>query len=62
MMLDFQNERAAFWFATGGAGFCLSRHLVEKMKPIVASGRFMSVREQIRLPDDVTIGFVIGEK
>lgn len=22
-----------FWFATGGAGFCLSRRLAEKMAP-----------------------------
>lgn len=53
------NQKIGFWFATGGAGFCLSRSLVLKMKPIVAGGNFISVGEKIRLPDDVTIGYII---
>lgn len=31
------------------------------MKPLVADGKFMSIGETIRLPDDVTIGYVIGK-
>lgn len=27
-------QKTTFWFATGGAGFCLSRALVLKMAPI----------------------------
>jgi hypothetical protein len=27
------QQRLAFWFATGGAGFCISRNLAEKMLP-----------------------------
>ena len=31
--VPFQQKK--FWFATGGAGFCLSRALVNKMKPYI---------------------------
>ncbi|XP_073983539.1 fringe glycosyltransferase [Rhodnius prolixus] len=48
-----------FWFATGGAGFCLSRALALKMMPIASGGRFMGIGEKIRLPDDVTMGYII---
>ncbi|OQV22160.1 Fringe glycosyltransferase [Hypsibius exemplaris] len=57
--LTSNDRKAIFWFATGGAGFCLSRSLVTKMEPLVSHGQFMSVGEKIRLPDDVTIGYVI---
>ncbi|RZF37816.1 hypothetical protein LSTR_LSTR007178 [Laodelphax striatellus] len=49
----------SFWFATGGAGFCLSRALALKMVPIASGGKFMSIGEKIRLPDDVTMGYII---
>ncbi|XP_013785628.1 fringe glycosyltransferase-like [Limulus polyphemus] len=49
----------SFWFATGGAGFCISNALALKMMPIASSGRFMNVCEKIRLPDDVTMGYII---
>ena len=29
----FQSNTVKFWFATGGAGFCLSRGLALKMSP-----------------------------
>ncbi|XP_055327518.1 fringe glycosyltransferase-like [Paramacrobiotus metropolitanus] len=54
-----EDQNAAFWFATGGAGFCLSHGLVEKMKPLTSGGKFMSIGEKIRLPDDVTIGYIV---
>ena len=34
-MLLFKFQQKKFWFATGGAGFCLSRALVNKMRPYV---------------------------
>ncbi|KAJ0180368.1 hypothetical protein K1T71_003772 [Dendrolimus kikuchii] len=49
----------SFWFATGGAGFCISRSLALKMLPVASGGRFISICESIRLPDDVSIGFII---
>lgn len=48
-----------FWFATGGAGFCLSRPLVEKILPKVQNNAFVATGESIRLPDDVTVGYII---
>ncbi|XP_075421728.1 beta-1,3-N-acetylglucosaminyltransferase lunatic fringe [Ascaphus truei] len=48
-----------FWFATGGAGFCISRGLALKMSPWASGGHFMSTAEKIRLPDDCTIGYII---
>ncbi|KAL4624421.1 beta-1,3-N-acetylglucosaminyltransferase lunatic fringe-like [Arapaima gigas] len=48
-----------FWFATGGAGFCVSRGLALKMSPWASGGHFMNTAERIRLPDDCTIGYII---
>ncbi|KAI5638531.1 fringe-like domain-containing protein [Phthorimaea operculella] len=48
-----------FWFATFGAGVCISRSLALKMIPVVSGGKFISICERIRLPDDVTMGYVI---
>lgn len=49
----------SFWFATGGAGFCISQALAVRMKPLASNGRFTSIGDSIRLPDDVTMGFVV---
>lgn len=48
-----------FWFATGGAGFCISRGLALKMSPWASLGNFMSTAEKVRLPDDCTVGYII---
>ncbi|KAM9296132.1 beta-1,3-N-acetylglucosaminyltransferase radical fringe [Gastrophryne carolinensis] len=48
-----------FWFATGGAGFCISRGLALKMSPWASMGKFISTAEKVRLPDDCTIGYII---
>ncbi|XP_035612174.1 beta-1,3-N-acetylglucosaminyltransferase radical fringe-like [Oncorhynchus keta] len=48
-----------FWFATGGAGFCISRGLALKMSPWASLGNFISTAEKIRLPDDCTMGYII---
>ncbi|CAK6446411.1 unnamed protein product [Pipistrellus nathusii] len=47
-----------FWFATGGAGFCISRGLALKMSPWASGGRFVSTAERIRLPDDCAVGYI----
>jgi hypothetical protein len=52
------QHKLKFWFATGGAGFCLSRSLATKMLPIAGGGRFETVGDKIRLPDDVTMGYI----
>lgn len=56
---DNPGQRIAFWFATGGAGFCISQALAFKMIPYAGGGKFMTAGEQIRLPDDCTIGYII---
>ncbi|KAF7653991.1 hypothetical protein LDENG_00076050 [Lucifuga dentata] len=56
-----QMKQVRFWFATGGAGFCLSRGLALKMKPWASDGTFMATAEHIRLPDDCTVGYIIEE-
>uniref|UniRef100_A0A672GXF3 O-fucosylpeptide 3-beta-N-acetylglucosaminyltransferase n=1 Tax=Salarias fasciatus TaxID=181472 RepID=A0A672GXF3_SALFA len=48
-----------FWFATGGAGFCISRGLALKMSPWASLGNFISTAEKLRLPDDCTVGYII---
>ncbi|XP_059003885.1 beta-1,3-N-acetylglucosaminyltransferase radical fringe isoform X2 [Mustela lutreola] len=48
-----------FWFATGGAGFCLSRGLALKMSPWASLGSFISTAERARLPDDCTVGYIV---
>ncbi|XP_060529244.1 fringe glycosyltransferase [Cylas formicarius] len=56
---DKKSQKVRFWFATGGAGFCLSRALALKMMPVASDGKFISTGEKIRLPDDVTMGYII---
>ncbi|KAK2817325.1 hypothetical protein Q5P01_025516 [Channa striata] len=54
-----EMKKVRFWFATGGAGFCLSRGLALKMKPWASDGAFMATAERIRLPDDCTVGYIV---
>ncbi|NXG53936.1 MFNG acetylglucosaminyltransferase, partial [Psilopogon haemacephalus] len=54
-----QTKPVHFWFATGGAGFCISRKLVSKMVPWASGRNFLSTSELIRLPDDCTVGYII---
>ncbi|XP_069511419.1 beta-1,3-N-acetylglucosaminyltransferase radical fringe [Ambystoma mexicanum] len=53
------STSVSFWFATGGAGFCISRGLALKMSPWASLGNFISTAEMVRLPDDCTIGYII---
>ncbi|NXP11165.1 MFNG acetylglucosaminyltransferase, partial [Thinocorus orbignyianus] len=54
-----QTKSVRFWFATGGAGFCISRKLASKMVPWASGRNFLSTSELIRLPDDCTMGYII---
>ncbi|KAK6300744.1 hypothetical protein J4Q44_G00288420 [Coregonus suidteri] len=57
-----KTKEVQFWFATGGAGFCLSRRLAEKMAPWASGPRFEQTSAVIRLPDDCTVGFIIERR
>ncbi|TRY68616.1 hypothetical protein TCAL_03222 [Tigriopus californicus] len=48
-----------FWFATGGAGFCVSRTLALKMAPYAGNGKFVETGDQFWFPDDVTLGYIV---
>ncbi|XP_031732912.1 beta-1,3-N-acetylglucosaminyltransferase manic fringe-like [Anarrhichthys ocellatus] len=62
-VLCFVTQREVrFWFATGGAGFCLSRRLAEKMAPWASGSRFEQTSATIRLPDDCTVGFIVEKR
>ncbi|XP_061882421.1 beta-1,3-N-acetylglucosaminyltransferase manic fringe [Entelurus aequoreus] len=56
------TREVKFWFATGGAGFCLSRQLAQKMSPWARGSRFQETSAKIRLPDDCTVGFIVEER
>lgn len=48
-----------FWFATGGAGFCINRQLALKMVPWASGPHFTDTSALIRLPDDCTVGYIV---
>jgi len=58
---DLHNPKnvSQFWFATGGAGFCISRTMALKMAPYAANGKLVRTGEEFWFPDDVTIGYII---
>lgn len=56
------TREVQFWFATGGAGFCLSRRLAEKMTQWASGSRFEQTSAKIRLPDDCTVGFIVEKR
>uniref|UniRef100_H2XPZ2 Fringe-like glycosyltransferase domain-containing protein n=1 Tax=Ciona intestinalis TaxID=7719 RepID=H2XPZ2_CIOIN len=49
-------------FATGGAGVCVSSALARKMEPWCLAGKLAETADDLRLPDDCTLGFVIINK
>ncbi|KAL1005674.1 hypothetical protein UPYG_G00062150 [Umbra pygmaea] len=57
-----KTKEVQFWFATGGAGFCISRRLAEKMAPWADGPRFEQTSAVIRLPDDCTVGFIVERR
>lgn len=60
-LLQSVGHQAQFWFATGGAGFCISRPLAQKMAPVIRNEKLLTISDRIGFPDDVTIGFIIGK-
>uniref|UniRef100_A0A8B9I1H7 O-fucosylpeptide 3-beta-N-acetylglucosaminyltransferase n=1 Tax=Anser brachyrhynchus TaxID=132585 RepID=A0A8B9I1H7_9AVES len=54
-----RTKSVRFWFATGGAGFCISSKLARKMVPWASGRNFLNTSELIRLPDDCTMGYII---
>ena len=38
------QQNSSFWFATGGAGFCVSRTLALRMAPLAVDGGFVQVQ------------------
>uniref|UniRef100_A0A4W4GZQ9 Fringe-like glycosyltransferase domain-containing protein n=2 Tax=Electrophorus electricus TaxID=8005 RepID=A0A4W4GZQ9_ELEEL len=57
-----KTREVEFWFATGGAGFCINRRLAEKMAPWASGPRFEQTSALIRLPDDCVMGFIIERR
>ena len=55
------HKQSSFIFGTGGAGWCISRPLLIKIERVLSENSFTDISNQIRLPDDVTMGFVINE-
>ncbi|XP_077575608.1 beta-1,3-N-acetylglucosaminyltransferase manic fringe-like [Stigmatopora nigra] len=62
LMKGNTTKEVKFWFATGGAGFCLSRRLANKMSPWARGSHFLETSEKIRLPDDCTVGFIVEQR
>lgn len=52
------RKKKEFWFATGGAGFCISHALAVKMLPVAGNGKFIKISEEIHCPDDVSMGYI----
>ncbi|XP_023331863.1 beta-1,3-N-acetylglucosaminyltransferase manic fringe [Eurytemora carolleeae] len=62
-IVDIQGTKnTTFWFATGGAGFCVSRVLALKMAPHAGDRQFVESGNQFWFPDDVTLGYIIDTK
>jgi len=51
-----QKREVEFYFGTGGAGFCLSRSVAEKIGDL--SWSLSEIGDRIGLPDDVTVGYL----
>merc|ERR1712110_452365 len=58
-IMTMDRKNSSFWFATGGAGFCVSRTLAMKMAPYAVDGKFVEAGNQFWFPDDVTLGYII---
>ncbi|XP_040570024.1 beta-1,3-N-acetylglucosaminyltransferase manic fringe [Lepeophtheirus salmonis] len=53
------DNTSHFWFATGGAGFCVTRTMVLKMAPYASGGKFIETGDKFWFPDDVTFGYIV---
>ncbi|GMR36222.1 hypothetical protein PMAYCL1PPCAC_06417, partial [Pristionchus mayeri] len=58
----YRSEPISFEFGTGGAGFCLSRRVVEELHELTKKNiSVLSISSDLGLTDDVSLGFIIGE-
>ena len=55
----YPGQRRAFWFATGGAGFCISKGLARKMN-VTDAGFIKFSHRTMNMSDDVTVGYLIN--
>ena len=58
MVHFFTKKLYSFSFATGGAGFCISNGLMLRVELYIKN--LNNISDQIGLPDDCTIGFIVG--
>ena len=60
IFFSYDGKQVSTWFGTGGAGFCISRHLADKMKKFILDNEFKKLTAKVGHADDVMIGsFVI---
>ncbi|GMS83991.1 hypothetical protein PENTCL1PPCAC_6166, partial [Pristionchus entomophagus] len=60
--VNYRNESISFSFGTGGAGFCLSQFVVEKLSELAMRNvTVLTLSNELGLTDDVTLGFIICE-
>uniref|UniRef100_A0A914CQL1 Fringe n=1 Tax=Acrobeloides nanus TaxID=290746 RepID=A0A914CQL1_9BILA len=57
--IDDSEAKSEFWFATGGAGLCLSRSVIHKLATYVKNHGFKHLGHRIQSPDDVTLGYLL---
>ena len=57
--LEIAELNTSFLFATGGAGFCLSKSVVKRMDQLEYLQEFVDIGSSIGLPDDVTVGYLV---
>ena len=58
--IAYPGQRRRFWFAHGGAGFCISLGLARKMMPFVTKGEFLTLAIRTGANDDCTVGYIIN--
>jgi len=58
----YKGSSLKFWFATGGAGFCISYPLAQLMRPWCSNGKFLEISNEMQTTDDCTLGFIITNK
>ena len=56
---SYKRKHVSTWFGTGGAGFCISRHLAGKMKQFILKNEFIRLSARVGHADDVMIGLFI---
>ena len=57
--LSYHNKKYKFYFLTG-ASLCISKKAAEMMQPWTVDNTFMKVAQELGVPDDVTMGFILN--